>query len=118
MHNPGVGVGSVNIDSDRRLASVLGIRHRPAIAGIINGQVTDYGQGTVTLKAMRDFVDRLLPSSLIQEVCVHVISSTVKPLHNYKDHSREIRKLIFVGSVALYLQVVTKQPCSRGMLPW
>ncbi|XP_030835079.1 dnaJ homolog subfamily C member 16-like isoform X1 [Strongylocentrotus purpuratus] len=64
----GVGVGSVNIDSDRRLASVLGIRHRPAIAGIINGQVTDYGQGSVTLKAMRDFVDRLLPSSLIQEV--------------------------------------------------
>ncbi|XP_054769185.2 dnaJ homolog subfamily C member 16-like [Lytechinus pictus] len=64
----GVGVGTVNIDSDRRLPSVLGIRHRPAIAGIIDGQVKDYGQGGVTLKAMRDFVDRLVPSSLIQEV--------------------------------------------------
>ena len=61
-------MGTVNIDNDRRISSVLGIRYRPAIAGVVSGRVVDFGQGAVTLHALKEFIDRLLPRGLVHEV--------------------------------------------------
>ncbi|XP_071502822.1 dnaJ homolog subfamily C member 16-like [Diadema antillarum] len=68
LESLGVGMGTVNIDMDNRISSLLGVRYRPAIVAIIKEEVRNYGQGTVTLRKLKEFVDGLLPHGLIQEV--------------------------------------------------
>lgn len=67
MEKAGVGIGIINVNRSPRLADSLSVGRVPSIIGILNGYVTFYG-GTVTVRGLKDFVNGLFPSDLIQMV--------------------------------------------------
>ena len=62
-----MGIGIININRSPRLADSLSVGRVPSIIGVLNGYVTFYG-GTVTVQGLKDFVNGLFPSDLIQMV--------------------------------------------------
>ena len=67
MEKAGVGIGIINVNRSPRLADSLSVGRVPSIIGVLNGYVTFYG-GTVTVRGLKDFVNGLFPSDLIQMV--------------------------------------------------
>lgn len=66
---PGVGIGIVDLGSERRLASHLGAHRAPSILGLLNGRVTFFHQAIVR-EYLRQFIEDLLPTKLVQKVSV------------------------------------------------
>lgn len=64
---PGVGIGIVDLGSERRLASHLGAHRAPSILGLLNGRVTFFHQAIVR-EYLRQFVEDLLPTKLVDKV--------------------------------------------------
>ena len=67
MEKAGVGIGIINVNRSPRLADSLSVGRVPSIIGVLNGYVTFYS-GTVTVQGLKDFVNGLFPSDLIQMV--------------------------------------------------
>lgn len=64
---PGVGIGIVDLGSERRLASHLGAHRAPSIIGLLNGRVTFFHQAVVR-EYLRQFIEDLLPAKLVEKV--------------------------------------------------
>jgi energy-converting hydrogenase Eha subunit F len=67
IYKSGIGAGHSDASWNRELSRNLGISTVPTIVGIINEKVY-YFRGEYTLKNMKEFVRRLIPSKLIIEV--------------------------------------------------
>ncbi|XP_029989403.1 dnaJ homolog subfamily C member 16-like [Sphaeramia orbicularis] len=63
----GVGIGIVDLGSERRLASQLGAHRAPSIIGLVNGRVTFFHQAIVR-QHMRQFIEDLLPHKLVEKI--------------------------------------------------
>ncbi|XP_048470962.1 dnaJ homolog subfamily C member 16 isoform X2 [Rhincodon typus] len=74
----GLGIGVIDSGYERRLLNHIGVYQHPAIVGVINGRVTFF-KTTVVRENLRQFVDNLLPSKLLEQVTnknyVHFLSS-------------------------------------------
>ncbi|XP_041062320.1 dnaJ homolog subfamily C member 16 isoform X2 [Carcharodon carcharias] len=74
----GLGIGVIDSGYERRLLTHLGVYQHPAIVGVINGRVTFF-KTTVVRENLRQFVENLLPSNLLQQVTnknyVHFLSA-------------------------------------------
>lgn len=64
---PGVGIGIVDLGSERRLANHLGAHRAPSILGLLNGRVTFFHQAVVR-EYLRQFIEDLLPTKLVEKV--------------------------------------------------
>ncbi|XP_068598200.1 dnaJ homolog subfamily C member 16 [Brachionichthys hirsutus] len=63
----GVGIGIVDLGSERRLANQLGAHRAPSIIGLVNGRVTFFHQAVVR-EHLRRFVEDLLPQRLVEKI--------------------------------------------------
>lgn len=64
---PGVGIGIVDLGTERRLANHLGAHRAPSILGLLNGRVTFFHQAIVR-EYLRQFIEDLLPTKLVEKV--------------------------------------------------
>uniref|UniRef100_A0A3B3TT97 DnaJ homolog subfamily C member 16 n=1 Tax=Poecilia latipinna TaxID=48699 RepID=A0A3B3TT97_9TELE len=65
----GVGIGIVDMGSERRLANQLGAYRAPSIIGLVNGRMTFFHQHVVR-EHLRRFVEDLLPHNLVERVTI------------------------------------------------
>ncbi|XP_035008091.1 dnaJ homolog subfamily C member 16 [Hippoglossus stenolepis] len=63
----GVGIGIVDLGSERRLANQLGAHRAPSIIGLVNGRVTFFHQAVVR-EHLRQFIEDLLPYKLVEKI--------------------------------------------------
>lgn len=63
----GVGIGIVDLGSERRLSSHLGAHRAPSIIGLLNGRVTFFHQAVVR-EYLRQFIEDLLPTKLVEKI--------------------------------------------------
>ncbi|XP_007561366.1 dnaJ homolog subfamily C member 16-like [Poecilia formosa] len=63
----GVGIGIVDMGSERRLANQLGAYRAPSIIGLVNGRMTFFHQHVVR-EHLRRFVEDLLPHNLVERI--------------------------------------------------
>uniref|UniRef100_A0A3B5MTQ4 DnaJ homolog subfamily C member 16 n=1 Tax=Xiphophorus couchianus TaxID=32473 RepID=A0A3B5MTQ4_9TELE len=66
----GVGIGIVDVGSERRLANQLGAYRAPSIIGLVNGRMTFFHQHVVR-EHLRQFVEDLLPHNLVERVTIN-----------------------------------------------
>ncbi|XP_030743889.1 dnaJ homolog subfamily C member 16 [Echinops telfairi] len=67
LEDIGVGIGVVHAGYERRLAHHLGAHSTPSILGVINGKISFF-HNAVVRENLRQFVESLLPGSLVEEV--------------------------------------------------
>lgn len=67
IKNIGFGAGHSDASWNRELSKILGINTVPSIVGIINGRLYHF-RGEYTIKNLREFVRKLIPSKLMLEV--------------------------------------------------
>lgn len=63
----GVGIGVIDLGYERRLSNQLGAHRAPSILGLVNGRVSFFHQAVVR-EHLRQFVEDLLPGSLVQKI--------------------------------------------------
>ncbi|XP_060924943.1 dnaJ homolog subfamily C member 16-like [Limanda limanda] len=63
----GVGIGIIDLGSERRLANQLGAHRAPSIIGLVNGRVTFFHQAVVR-EHLRQFIEDLLPYKLVEKI--------------------------------------------------
>lgn len=67
IKNIGFGAGHSDASWNRELSKMLGISSVPSIVGVINFKVYHF-HGEFTIKNLREFVRKLIPTKLITEV--------------------------------------------------
>jgi putative thioredoxin len=58
----GFVLAKVNVDENPQLSQSFGIRSIPCVMGFVNGEVSDQFMGAQPESAVREFIDRMLPS--------------------------------------------------------
>uniref|UniRef100_A0A8C6UVF1 DnaJ homolog subfamily C member 16 n=1 Tax=Neogobius melanostomus TaxID=47308 RepID=A0A8C6UVF1_9GOBI len=69
----GVGIGIIDLGYERRLSNQLGAHRAPSIIGLVNGRVSFFHQAVVR-EHLRQFIEDLLPSTLVQKVLGNYLS--------------------------------------------
>lgn len=77
IKNIGFGAGHSDASWNRELSKTLGISTVPSIVGIINYKVYHF-HGDYTLKNLREFVRKLIPSKLVTEVIKKNFNQTLQ----------------------------------------
>ncbi len=62
-----VGLGSVHGNLHPRVTHHCGVSMVPSVVGVVSGRVVSY-RGGVSTKSMKDFLETLLPSTIVSEV--------------------------------------------------
>ncbi len=68
VESHGVGLGSVHGNLHSRVTHYCGVAVVPSVVGVVSGRVVSY-RGGVSVRSIKDFLESLLPSSIITEVC-------------------------------------------------
>lgn len=76
IKNIGFGAGHSDASWNRGLSKALGINTVPSIVGVINGRVYHF-RGEYTIKNLRDFVRKLIPSKLMIEADQYNFNRTI-----------------------------------------